>query len=103
MHNVIVTGGSRGLGLAIARGLAAAGYGVIAIARTQSEALTAAIEAARRRDRASSPFDLADIDAIPDLVRDLKAGSGRSAASSTTPASAPTACCPTSTTRRSRR
>jgi len=33
MRNVIVTGGSRGLGLAIATQLASTGYRVIAIAR----------------------------------------------------------------------
>jgi len=33
MRNVIVTGGSRGLGLGLARRLAAAGYRVIALAR----------------------------------------------------------------------
>ena len=41
MRNVIVTGGSRGLGLAIARQLAAAHYRVIAIARKASEELAA--------------------------------------------------------------
>ena len=35
MRNVIVTGASRGLGLAIASTLAASGYRVIAIARTR--------------------------------------------------------------------
>ncbi|MEY9603960.1 NAD(P)-dependent dehydrogenase (short-subunit alcohol dehydrogenase family) [Bradyrhizobium japonicum] len=33
MHNVLVTGGSRGIGLAIGRRLADAGYNVIAAAR----------------------------------------------------------------------
>ena len=36
MQNVIVTGGSRGLGLAITKKLAAAGYGAIAIARKET-------------------------------------------------------------------
>ena len=43
MHNVLVTGGSRGIGLAIAQRLAAANYNVIAVARRESEALTAAM------------------------------------------------------------
>lgn len=43
MHNVLVTGGSRGIGLAIAQRLAAADYNVIAVARRESEALTAAM------------------------------------------------------------
>ena len=33
MHNVLVTGGSRGIGLAIVRKIAAAGYNVIAVAQ----------------------------------------------------------------------
>ena len=40
MHNVLVTGGSRGLGLGVAKALTAAGYGVIAIARHESQELT---------------------------------------------------------------
>ena len=43
MHNVLVTGGSRGIGLAISRRLAAAGYNVIAVARRESDELRAAI------------------------------------------------------------
>ena len=42
MRNVIVTGGSRGLGLGIARALAHSGYQVIAIARRESDELVAA-------------------------------------------------------------
>jgi 3-oxoacyl-[acyl-carrier protein] reductase len=43
LRNVIVTGASRGLGLAISTTLAAAGYRVIAVARKPSEPLSAAI------------------------------------------------------------
>ena len=78
-RNVIVTGGSRGLGLGIARRLAAAGYGVIAIARKKTDQLTKAIDAAKSAktgDKTGAlhfvPFDLADIDKIPDLVRALR-------------------------------
>ena len=39
MRNVIVTGASRGLGLAIAKALAASGYRVLAIARSPTEEL----------------------------------------------------------------
>ena len=42
MRNVLVSGGSRGLGLAIASRLALTGYRVIALARTDSPALCAA-------------------------------------------------------------
>ena len=41
MRNVLVSGGSRGLGLAIASRLALTGYRVIALARTDSPALRA--------------------------------------------------------------
>jgi 3-oxoacyl-[acyl-carrier protein] reductase len=39
MRNVIVTGGSRGIGLAIARALVAAGYRVLVIARKENDEL----------------------------------------------------------------
>lgn len=75
MRNVIVTGGSRGLGLGIARKLAGAGYRVIAIARKENSEL----EAARREAEAAVPgsfpfvsFDLAEIEKVPDLVRTLR-------------------------------
>ena len=74
-RSVLVTGGSRGLGLAIARGLAGAGYGVIAVARKKSKEVTAAIaESARARQGALHfvPFDLGKIDEIPDFVRGLR-------------------------------
>ena len=45
MHNVLVTGGSRGIGLAIARRIAGAGYNVIAVARRESDELREAIQA----------------------------------------------------------
>lgn len=44
MRNVIVTGGSKGLGLAIAARLASCGYRVIAIARSETKELRAEIE-----------------------------------------------------------
>lgn len=75
MRNVIVTGGSRGLGLGIAGRLAVSGYSVIAVARKTSAPLTAAIEAARRSTTGALNFvacDLGEIDKIPDLVRGLR-------------------------------
>lgn len=75
MPSVVVTGGSRGLGLAIARRLASSGYRVVAIARRESETFASAKREACARERGSLdfiPFDLADIAAIPDLVRRLK-------------------------------
>jgi len=74
MRNVIVTGGSRGLGLAIVSTLAAGGYRVIAIARSESEELRAAMLAGRAKGDLVNfrPFDLADTVAIPDLVGSLR-------------------------------
>ena len=75
MLNVIVTGGSRGLGLGIARNLATAGYCVIAIARREDEQLASAISAVALNGQGSlhyRPFDLGKISHIPDLVRTLK-------------------------------
>jgi len=74
MRKVVVTGGSRGIGLAIAQRLAAAGYGVIAVARREGEELSAAIAAAAAGPGAIhfKAFDLGEIDAIPDFVKSLR-------------------------------
>ena len=73
MRNVIVTGGSRGLGLGIACKLADAGFRAIAIARKESAELTAAIEKSGHPDAFHfAPFDLAEIDGIADLVKKLR-------------------------------
>jgi NAD(P)-dependent dehydrogenase (short-subunit alcohol dehydrogenase family) len=106
MRNVVVTGGSRGLGLAISIKLAAAGYCAIAIARKESRELASAIAAsARAGTRALQflPFDLGDIDAMPRFVAALRCAraSGRSTASSTTRRWATTARCRSCIPRRS--
>jgi 3-oxoacyl-[acyl-carrier protein] reductase len=78
-RNVIVTGGSRGLGLAISIKLAAAGYRAIAIARKESRELTSAIAACARAGTDAlqfHPFDLEDIDAMPRLVASLRKSFG---------------------------
>jgi len=75
MRNIVVTGGSRGLGLSIARRLCAAGHQVIAIARRPGEALSAAqrdADAAGCGRLRFHPFDLAETAKIPDLVRALR-------------------------------
>src|SRR6266480_917495 len=74
MRNVVVTGGSRGIGLAIATTLAAAGYRAIAIARTASEELRCAIAAGDGQGGAVSfrAFDLSDSAAIAGLVGSLR-------------------------------
>jgi len=79
VRNVIVTGGSRGLGLGIARSLASAGYAVVAIARSESAELELAIEEAERGARGSLAFrcfDLADTAGIRPFVRDLRRSYG---------------------------
>lgn len=74
MRNVLVSGGSRGVGLAIAKKLAADGFRVFALARKESAALAAAIAA--QPQIGFVPFDLSQLDLIADLVRDLKAEHG---------------------------
>ena len=75
MRNVVVTGGSRGLGLGIAKKLSAEGCRVIAIARSEGTPLSAAIgeaEAAGHGPIEYHGFDLADVGAMPALVRQLR-------------------------------
>src|SRR5690349_11036006 len=71
MRNVLVTGGSRGIGLAIAKRLAGAGFNVIAAARRESEELTAAKREADGRLHFRA-CDLAVIDAIPAFAKLLR-------------------------------
>jgi len=73
--NVIVTGGSRGLGLAIARNLATAGYQVIAIARHETDQLACAMQRKEPGQKSSiffKAFDLEDTSGIPGLVKELR-------------------------------
>jgi 3-oxoacyl-[acyl-carrier protein] reductase len=75
MRNVIVTGGSRGLGLAIATTLAASGYRALAIARSESEALRSASAAAASAGQGSvhfHPFDLTELAGLGRLVVGLR-------------------------------
>ena len=79
MRNVLVTGGSRGLGLGIARTLADSGFQVVALARRDTDALAAARDQAARDGRGAlhfQAFDLADIDGIGALVKTLRAEFG---------------------------
>ncbi len=73
--NVIVTGGSRGIGLGIVRCLAKAGYGVMALARNESPALREAIGEAARSGTGSIGFvayDLAETGGMAALVKQLR-------------------------------
>jgi 3-oxoacyl-[acyl-carrier protein] reductase len=75
MRNVVVTGGSRGLGLGIARKLAHAGYQVIAIARSRSEEISEAIREQEAHDSGRlnfRTFDLANTADIRGLVKQLR-------------------------------
>src|ERR1700722_18135122 len=70
-RTVIVSGGSRGLGLAIARQLCAAGYRVAAVARNQKPEMTAAVAEAGDAFK-FFPCYLAETAAIPELVRSIR-------------------------------
>ena len=75
MRNVIVTGGSRGLGLAIVRRLICEGYCAIAVARQMNDQLASTVEHAERSHQGSlhfMPFDLEDVQEIPNFVKKLR-------------------------------
>jgi 3-oxoacyl-[acyl-carrier protein] reductase len=61
MRNVLVTGASRGLGLAIARTLCAAGYRVIAVARTETAELRTAAAAGSSPQSGALVFRACDL------------------------------------------
>ena len=73
MRNVVITGGSRGIGLSIARRLAGAGYNAIAVARRESPELTEAVR--ETREAGALHFrscDLSQIDALPAFAKSLR-------------------------------
>ena len=79
MRNVIVTGASRGLGLAIAAGLAASGHRVLAVARSESEQLRAVMASAAQAGTGEvqfHAFDLLDTAAIAEFVSHLRQRAG---------------------------
>lgn len=74
-RTVIVTGASRGLGLGIARQLAGAGYQIVAIARSQTPALTQAIQEVVASGKGAlhfCAFDLSKTEELAQLVRSLR-------------------------------
>ena len=75
MDNVVVTGASRGLGLAIAERLAREGFRVVAVARRDGEALAATKGKLAERGAEAlefRPLDLSDVAAIRTFVRELR-------------------------------
>ena len=79
MRKVIVTGGSRGLGLGIVRRLICEGYCAIAVARQMNDDLASAMEQAENARPGSVrfvPFDLGDVQELPAFVRKLRKDSG---------------------------
>ena len=76
MYNVLISGGTRGVGLAIARKLAADGFRVFALGRKESDGLIKAIAEFPAGALNFVPFDLANLDVIPDLIREMKAKHG---------------------------
>ncbi len=79
MRNVIVTGASRGIGLAICKQLAGAGYRAIAIARSATTELIAAqaeATASGNGEISFAAYDLSDIEGMVELVRALRKSFG---------------------------
>jgi len=72
MRNVLVTGGSRGIGLSIVRKLAASGFNVIAVARRESDELRAAISEAKQDNLHFRACDLSAVDTIPAFVKQMR-------------------------------
>ena len=68
---VVVTGGSRGIGLAVSQALVAAGYRVIVVARKFSPELAIAIDA-QPEAWSFVPWDLSEIDTLGQLARTLR-------------------------------
>jgi len=79
MRNIIVTGGSRGLGLGITRRLSDEGYRVIVVARQNNDQLSSMMQEAGSSHAESVhfiPFDLSEVANIPDLVKRVRGDYG---------------------------
>ncbi len=79
MRNILVTGGTRGLGLGIARRLAASGFRVVAIARTRTERFASAELAVETCDKGRLHFrfgDLTDLAVLPGMVKEIRSEFG---------------------------
>lgn len=73
---VLVSGGSRGLGLAMANTLVRDGFKVVAVARKSSPELDEAIAAAPDCALGFRACDLADVEALQPLVREVRTAFG---------------------------
>src|SRR5579871_1053640 len=69
MRSVIVTGGSRGLGLAISLALTGAGYHVVAIARSETPQLLAGIESVAKSGVGRLSFRGCDLSRTSELAK----------------------------------
>jgi 3-oxoacyl-[acyl-carrier protein] reductase len=79
MRSIIVTGGSRGLGLGIGRTLAASGFGVYAIARKLTPELAQAIDNVTSDDKGALQFrscDLTELAGLGAIVKAIRAEAG---------------------------
>jgi 3-oxoacyl-[acyl-carrier protein] reductase len=79
MRSVIVTGGSRGLGLGIGRVLASSGFAVYAVARKLTPELAQSIDAAAKDGSGALHFrccDLSDLAALGSFVRSIRTEGG---------------------------
>lgn len=74
MRNVIITGGSRGLGFSIAVRLRDAGYRAIVVARKESDEIAA--NTGEPTPLHFWPCDLADLEVIPALVKKIRGDVG---------------------------
>lgn len=73
---VLVTGGCRGLGLAISKELVSAGYFVVSVARNETDGFRALCDA--HPDKlAFYEYDLSNIEGIQDLVKTISSKHGR--------------------------
>lgn len=75
MRNVVVTGGSRGIGLGICRKLAVSGYRALAIGRKENPELLSAIQEAETGIPGSFhfvPYDLSNLEGMAGLAKKLR-------------------------------
>ena len=75
MRSVVVTGGTRGLGLGIGRRLAECGFCVVAVARRAGDEFALAQQQTEAAGQGSLQFlscDLANIEALPDLAKQVQ-------------------------------